>query len=322
MRAIQVRETGGPEVLTVSEVPDPEPGAGELLIDVAVAGVNYIDINHRAGRYPMDLPIKIGLEGTGTIRALGTGVTGFAVGERVAWPQTFGSYAEQIVAPAGRVIKVPDGVDDEVASTLLQTMTAQYLVHDSHQVRPGETVLVHAAAGGMGLLLTQWATALGARVIGTVSTEAKEKLAREAGAAEVIRYTEVEFAPEVRRLTGGKGVQAVYDGVGKTTFDGSLASVAPLGSLVVYGQASGPVPPIDLARLAAAGGIFLSRPSLGNYVVEDTELARRGQITLDAIRTAAIRPLIGARYPLADAAKAHDDLESRRTTGKLLLFPR
>jgi NADPH2:quinone reductase len=322
MRAIQVRETGGPEVLTVSEVPDPEPGAGELLIDVAVAGVNYIDINQRAGRYPMALPLKIGLEGTGTVRALGAGVTGFAVGERVAWPQTFGSYAEQIVAPAGRVIKVPDGVDDEVASTLLQTMTAQYLVHDSHRVRPGETVLVHAAAGGMGLLLTQWATALGARVIGTVSTEAKEKLAREAGAAEVIRYTEVEFAPEVRRLTGGKGVQAVYDGVGKTTFDGSLASVAPLGSLVVYGQASGPVPPIDLARLAAAGGIFLSRPSLGNYVVEDTELARRGQITLDAIRTAAIRPLIGARYPLADAAKAHDDLESRRTTGKLLLFPR
>jgi NADPH2:quinone reductase len=322
MRAIQVRETGGPEVLTVSEVPDPEPGAGELLIDIAVAGVNYIDINHRAGRYPMDLPIKIGLEGSGTIRALGAGVTGFTVGERVAWPQTFGSYAERIVAPAGRVIKVPDGVDDEVASTLLQTMTAQYLVHDSHQVRPGETVLVHAAAGGMGLLLTQWATALGARVIGTVSTEAKEKLAREAGAAEVIRYTEVDFAPEVRRITGGKGVQAVYDGVGKTTFDGSLASVAPLGSLVVYGQASGPVAPIDLARLAAAGGIFLSRPTLGNYLVEDSELARRGQITLDAIRTAAIRPLIGARYPLADAAKAHDDLESRRTTGKLLLFPR
>lgn len=322
MRAIQVRETGGPEVLTVSEVPDPEPGAGELLIDVAVAGVNYIDINQRAGRYPMDLPLKIGLEGTGTIRALGAGVSGFAVGERVAWPHTFGSYAERTVAQAGRVIKVPDGVDDEVASTLLQTMTAQYLVHDSHKVRPGETVLVHAAAGGMGLLLTQWATALGARVIGTVSTEAKEKLAREAGATEVIRYTEVEFAPEVRRLTGGKGVQAVYDGVGATTFDGSLASVAPLGSLVVYGQASGPVPPIDLARLAAAGGIFLSRPSLGNYVVEDAELARRGQITLDAIRTGAIRPLIGARYPLADAPKAHDDLESRRTTGKLLLFPR
>ncbi|HEY4018323.1 MAG TPA: quinone oxidoreductase [Pseudonocardiaceae bacterium] len=322
MRAIQVRETGGPEVLTVSEVPDPEPGAGELLIDISVAGVNYIDINHRAGRYPMDLPIKIGLEGSGTIRALGAGVTGFAVGERVAWPQTSGSYAEQVVAPAGRVIKVPDGVDDEVASTLLQTMTAQYLMHDSHQVRPGETVLVHAAAGGMGLLLTQWATALGARVIGTVSTEAKEKLAREAGAAEVIRYTEVDFAPEVRRITGGKGVQAVYDGVGRTTFDGSLASVAPLGSLVVYGQASGPVAPIDLARLAAAGGIFLSRPTLGNYLVEDSELARRGQITLDAISTGAIRPLIGARYPLADAATAHADLENRRTTGKLLLFPR
>ncbi len=322
MRAIQVREPGGPEVLTVSEVPDPEPGAGELLIDIAVAGVNYIDINQRSGRYPLDLPIKIGLEGSGTVSALGAGVTGFAVGDRVAWPQTFGSYAEKIVVPAGRVIKVPDGVDDEVASTLLQTMTAHYLLHDSHKVAPGETVLVHAAAGGMGLLLTQWATALGARVIGTVSTEAKEKMAREAGAAEVIRYSEVEFAPEVRRLTGGKGVQAVYDGVGRTTFDGSLASVAPLGSLVVYGQASGPVAPIELGRLAAAGGIFLSRPTLGNYLVEDSELARRGQETLDAIGEGAIRPLIGARYPLADAAKAHEDLAGRRTTGKLLLFPR
>lgn len=322
MRAIQLHETGGPEVLIVSEVPDPEPGAGELLIDVAVAGVNYIDVNHRAGRYPLPLPIKVGLEGSGTIRALGEGVSGFAVGERVAWPQTFGSYAERIVAPASRVITVPEGVDDEVASTLLQTMTAQYLVFDSHKVQPGETVLVHAAAGGMGLLLTQWATALGARVIGTVSTEAKEKLARAAGAAEVIRYTEVDFAPEVRRLTDGKGVAAVYDGVGKTTFDGSLASVAPLGSLVVYGQASGPVPPIDLARLAAAGGIFLSRPSLGNYVAQDSELARRGQLTLDAIRAGTITPLIGARYPLTDAAKAHEDLEGRRTTGKLLLFPR
>ena len=322
MRAIQVQQTGGPEVLTVSEVADPRPGAGELLIDVAVAGVNYIDINHRTGRYPLDLPVKIGLEGTGTIRELGEGVTGFAVGERVAWPQTPGSYAERVVAPAARVIKVPEGVDDEVASTLLQTMTAQYLINDSHKVAAGETVLVHAAAGGMGLLLTQWATSLGARVIGTVSTAAKEKLAREAGAAEVIRYTEVDFAPEVRKLTGGKGVAAVYDGVGATTFDGSLASVAPLGSLVVYGQASGPVAPIELSRLAAAGGIFLSRPSLGNYIVEDAELARRGQETLDAIRTGAIKPLIGARYPLADAARAHADLEGRRTTGKLLLFPR
>jgi NADPH2:quinone reductase len=322
MRAIQLHETGGPEVLTVSDVPDPEPGDGELLVDVAVAGVNYIDINQRAGRYPLPFPIKIGLEGSGTISAIGAGVTGFTVGERVAWPQTFGSYAERIVAPASRVIKVPDGVDDEVASTLLQTMTAQYLMFDSHQVRPGETVLVHAAAGGMGLLLTQWATALGARVIGTVSTAAKEKLAREAGAAEVIRYTEVDFAPEVRKLTDGKGVAAVYDGVGKTTFDGSLASVAPLGSLVVYGQASGPVAPIDLARLAAAGGIFLSRPSLGNYLVQDSELARRGQLTLGAVRAGTIRPLIGARYPLADAPTAHEDLEGRRTTGKLLLFPR
>jgi NADPH:quinone reductase len=322
MRAIQLRETGGPEVLRITEVPTPEPGEGELLVDIAAAGVNYIDTYHRTGRYPLDLPVVVGMEGAGTVRAIGAGVTGFAVGDRVAWPHSFGSYAESLTMPAARVVRVPEGVDDEVAATLLQSMTAHYLLHDSYPVQAGDTVLVHAAAGGMGLLLTQWATALGVRVIGTVSTAEKEKLAREAGAAEVIRYDEREFAPEVRRLTDGEGVAAVYDGVGATTFDGSLASVRGRGSLVVYGSASGPVPPFDLQRLNAAGGVFLSRPSLAHYLVEDAELARRGGAVLEAIGSGKITPLIGGRYPLADASRAHADLESRRTTGKLLLLPR
>ncbi|HEX3781891.1 MAG TPA: quinone oxidoreductase [Pseudonocardiaceae bacterium] len=322
MRAIQLRKTGGPEVLAIAEVPTPEPGDGELLVDIAAAGVNYIDTYHRTGQYPLELPVILGMEGAGTVRAVGAGVSGFAPGDRVAWPQSFGTYAETIAVPAGRVVKVPEGVDDEVAAMLLQGMTAHYLLHDSYPVKAGDTVLVHAAAGGMGLLLTQWATALGARVIGTVSTAAKEKLAREAGAAEVIRYTEQEFAPEVRRLTDGKGVAVAYDGVGATTFDGSLASVRGRGSLVVYGAASGPVPPFNLQRLNAAGGVFLSRPSLGHYLGEDAEVARRGGEVFEAIRTGTITPLIGARYPLAEASTAHADLEGRRTTGKLLLLPR
>jgi NADPH2:quinone reductase len=322
MRAIQLRETGGPENLRIAEVSTPEPGEGELFVEIAAAGVNYIDTYLRTGQYPLPLPAVIGLEGSGTVRALGAGVSGFAVGDRVAWPQSIGSYAEAFTVPAGRVVKVPDGVDDEVSATLLQGMTAHYLLHDSYPVKAGDTVLVHAAAGGMGLLLTQWATALGVRVIGTVSTAAKEKLARAAGAAEVIRYDEREFAPEVRRLTDGEGVAAVYDGVGATTFDGSLASVRGLGSLVVYGAASGPVPPFDVQRLNAAGGVFLSRPSLGHYLGEDAELARRGGAVLAAIGNGTISPRIGHRYPLADVATAHTDLEGRRTTGKLLLLPR
>jgi len=239
----------------------------------------------------------------------------------VAWPQSLASYAEQVVIPADQAVKVPDEVGDEPAATLLQSMTAHYLLHDSYPVQAGETILVHAAAGGMGLLLTQWATALGARVIGAVSTEEKEKLAREAGAAEVIRYTERDFVAETRRLTDGEGVPVVYDGVGATTFDGSLASLRRRGTLVVYGAASGPVPPFDVQRLNQAGSVFLTRPSLGHHITTPAELAARGDAVFEAMRAGTLTVRIGHRYPLADAARAHADLEGRRTTGKLLLLP-
>ena len=321
MRAVRINETGGPEVLKLAELPTPQPLAGELLVEVTASGINYIDTYFRTGRYPMELPATLGLEGSGVVRAVGAEVTGFAAGDRVAWPQSPGSYAEQVTLPADRVVKVPAAVDNEAAATLLQGMTAHYLLHDSYPVQPGDTVLVHAAAGGMGLLLTQWATALGVRVIGTVSTDAKEKLAREAGAAEVIRYTEQDFAAETRRLTDGAGVAAVYDGVGATTFDGSLASLRRRGTLVVYGAASGPVPPFDLQRLNQAGSVFLTRPSLGHFIVTHEELTTRGEAVFEAMRNGELTARIGHRYPLADAAVAHTDLESRRTTGKLLLLP-
>jgi NADPH2:quinone reductase len=322
MRAVLIEKTGGPEVLTLAERPDPEPGPGELLVHVAVSGVNYIDTYFRTGAYALDLPAVLGLEGSGTVRAVGSEVTGFAPGDRVAWPQSPHSYAEQVVVPADRVVPVPEGVDDEAAATLLQGMTAHYLLHDTYPVRSGDTILVHAAAGGMGLLLTQWATSMGARVIGTVSTEEKERLAREAGAAEVVRYTEQDFVAEVKRLTDGEGVAAVYDGVGATTFDGSLASVRRRGMLIVFGASSGPVPPFDVQRLNQAGGVFLTRPSLAHYIVTHEELAARGAAVFDAMRAGELTARIGGRYPLADAARAHTDLESRRTTGKLVLLAR
>lgn len=321
MRAIQIQEYGGPEVLRPAELADPTPGAGELLIDVAASGVNYIDTYQRTGTYPVPLPFVPGMEGSGRVSAVGADVTGFAVGDRVAWPQVMASYAERLAAPADQVVRVPDEVDDRSAATLLQGMTAHYLLFDSYPVRRGDTILVHAAAGGMGLLLTQWATALGVRVIGTVSTVEKEKLAREAGAAEVIRYTERDFEPEVRRLTDGEGVAAVYDGVGKTTFDGSLASLRPRGTLVVFGAASGPVPPVDVQRLNRAGSVFLTRPSLAHHIATPADLTRRGEAVFAAIAAGSLTIRIGASYPLTDATQAHEDLHSRRTTGKLLLLP-
>jgi NADPH2:quinone reductase len=321
MRAVRIDEPGGPEVLKLVEVPTSEPGAHDLLVEVAASGVNYLDVYQRTGAYRGPLPFVPGMEGSGRVRAVGSAVTGFAPGDRVAWPQSAGSYAEQIVLPADRVVAVPDELDDERAATLLQGMTAHYLLHDSFPVAPGDTVLVHAAAGGMGLLLTRWATALGARVIGTVSTAVKEELAREAGAAEVIRYSEVDFAPEVRRLTDGTGVAAVYDGVGATTFDGSLASLRTRGTMVIYGAASGPVPPFDVQRLNSGGSLLLTRPSLVHFINTREELARRGAEVFAAIGSGALAVRIGGRYPLAEAARAHQDLEARRTTGKLLLLP-
>ena len=323
MRAIQITESGGPEVLIPTELPDPTPGPGELLVEVAVAGVNYIDTYQRQGIYTMPLPFVPGLEGAGRVREVGAGVTGFATGDRVAWANTLGGYAELAAIPADDAAPVPDGVSDEAAvGAALQGMTAHYLLHDSHPVRAGEDVLVHAAAGGVGLLLTQWATRLGARVIATVSTAEKEELARGAGAAEVIRYTEVDdLAAEVRALTGGAGVAAVYDGVGRDTFDASLASLARRGILVLFGASSGPVPPVDPQRLNAAGSLFLTRPKLHDHIATRDELTARAAAVYAAVAAGELDVRIGHRYPLADARTAHEDLQGRRTTGKLLLQP-
>ncbi|MGQ0718332.1 MAG: quinone oxidoreductase family protein [Pseudonocardiales bacterium] len=324
MRAIQVTETGGPEVLRLAELPDPEPGPGQLLVELAAAGVNYIDTYFRSGAYPIPLPFIPGSEGAGTVIAVGPGTGGIAVGDRVAWATSLGSYADLAVVPAEQALPVPDGVDIETAAgSLLQGMTAHYLTVSVHPVQPGDTVLVHAAAGGMGQLLTQLATARGGRVIGTVSTLEKERLAREAGAADVIRYTEIDdVAGEVRRLTGGQGVAAVYDGVGASTFDASLASLRPRGMLALYGAASGRVPPVDPMRLNSAGSVFLTRPMLAHYVATRDELTWRAGEVFDAIQDGSLRISIGGRYPLAEARRAHQDLQGRRTTGKLLLLPR
>ena len=324
MRAIQVTETGGPEVLRLAELPDPEPGPGQLLVELAAAGVNYLDTYHRSGAYPMPLPFIPGSEGAGTVTAVGPDTGGVAVGDRVAWATSFGSYTEFAVVPAEQAVPVPQSVDSETAAgSLLQGMTAHYLTVSVHPVQPGDTVLVHAAAGGMGQLLTQLATARGGRVIGTVSTPEKEQLAREAGAVDVIRYTEIDdVASEVRRLTDGDGVAAVYDGVGASTFDASLASLRPRGMLALYGAASGPVPPVDPQRLNSAGSVFLTRPKLADYVATRDELTWRAGEVFDAIQDGSLRISIGGRYPLAEAGRAHKDLQGRRTTGKLLLLPR
>ncbi|RZS29769.1 NADPH2:quinone reductase [Herbihabitans rhizosphaerae] len=322
-KAIQVSETGGPEVLQLVELDAPPPGPGQLLIDVAAAGVNYIDTYHRSGAYPLELPFVPGREGAGTVRAVGEGVDGFAPGDRVAWADAAGGYAEAAVIPAHAALRVPDGVDDETAAAVpLQGLTAHYLVTSTYPIAEGDTVLVHAAAGGVGLLLVQLAKARGARVIGTVSTVDKEKLAREAGADEVIRYTEVDFAERTRELTGGRGVAAVYDGVGATTFDGSLASLRKRGTLALFGAASGPVPPVDPQRLNKAGSVFLTRPTLAHHIDEPAELAWRAGELFDAVTSGALTVRIGGRYQLAEARRAHEDLQGRRTTGKLLLLPR
>jgi NADPH2:quinone reductase len=321
MRAIQIQAYGGPEVLALTDLPTPEPGPGQLRVRLGGTGVNFIETYQRTGYYPMKLPYVPGGEGAGTVSAVGPDVTGVAVGDRVASVNFTGAYAEEALVVADRVLPIPDGVDTETAAAaMLQGMTAHYLLQDSYPVEEGDTVLVHAAAGGMGLLLTQLATRLGATVIGTVSTVEKEELARAAGAAHVIRYTETEVAPEVRRLTDGEGVAVVYDGVGKDTFDASLASLRLRGSMVLYGAASGAVPPFDPQRLQAAGSVFLTRPTLVHHIVTTQELRRRGADLFGWIQNGlSIR--IHDRYPLADAGRAHADLESRRTTGKLLLVP-
>ncbi|MFV2173409.1 quinone oxidoreductase [Actinomadura sp. LOL_016] len=320
MRAIVVSENGGPDVLEPAERPDPEPGPGEVLIDVAAAGVNFIDIYFRTGAYPQPLPYTPGMEAAGTVAAVGSGVDGVAVGDRVAWANVQGAYAERAVVPVEKVVPVPDGVDlPDAAAVLLQGMTAHYLTRSTHPVREGDTVLVHAAAGGMGLLLTQVATMLGARVIGTASTPEKAELARGAGADAVLGYD--GFADRVRELTGGEGVVAVYDGVGAPTFDGSLASLRRRGVLALYGAAGGPVPPFDPQRLNAAGSLFLTRPSLAHHVATREELLERSGEVYRWVADGRVKVHVGHRYDLAEARTAHADLEGRRTTGKLLLVP-
>jgi NADPH2:quinone reductase len=322
MRAIRVERYGGPEMLQLVELEAPRPGPGQVLVDVAASGVNYVDRYHCTGLYPVPLPLVPGVEGAGTVVAAGEGVTGPAPGDRVGWVAAPGSYAGQVVVDADRAIPLPDGVSEELAAAvLLQGVTAQYLTASTYPVREGDTVLVHAAAGGVGLLLTQLARRRGGRVLATVSTEEKAALARAAGADEVIRYDRVDFAGEARRLTSGEGVAAVYDGVGRATFDGSLASLRPRGMLVLFGNASGPVPAFEPARLQAAGSVYLTRPSLAHYTLSREELLSRAGEVLGLVAAGELDVRIGGRYPLADARRAHEDLEGRRTTGKLLLLP-
>lgn len=323
MRAVQVKRAGGPEVLEVVELDDPVPGPGEVLVEVAAAGVNYIDTYQREGIYPMELPYVVGLEGTGRVTALGEGVgAGIAVGDRVAWSETLGSYAERVAVPWDKAVPVPDGVADDVAvGALLQGMTAHFLVTDTVPLRGGETVLVHAAAGGVGLLLTQLAAARGARVVATVSTPEKEELARAAGAAEVIRYTEVDDLAAAVRGHAPDGVDAAFDSVGKTTFDASLASLRRRGVLVLYGAASGPVPAVDPQRLNSAGSVFLTRPKLFDHIVGTDALRARADAVYAEVVAGRLDVRVGHRYPLDRARTAHEDLQARRTTGKVLLLP-
>ena len=320
MQAIQVQQHGGPEVLTPVELDRPDPGPGEVLIELAAVGVNFIDCYHRTGLYPSALPFIPGSEGAGRVVAVGPDVDTVRVGDRVVSTSVAGGYAQYALAPAATVVAIPESLSDELAAAvLLQGMTAHYLLFDSYPVKAGDTVVVHAAAGGVGLLLTQLATKLGARVIGTVSTPEKEKLARDAGAVHVIGYDAV--TEEVRQLTGGEGVPVVYDNVGQATFDASLASLRPHGVLVLYGQSSGPVPPFDPGRLARGGSLYLTRPTLAHFIASRADLTRRAADIFGWVVDGSLSVHIGHRYPLAEAARAHEELQSRRTTGKVLLIP-
>jgi len=320
-RAIVVSRTGGPEVLALGEHDPGAPGPGQVRVRVRAAGVNFIDVYFRTGLYPRPLPYVAGLEGAGVVEAVGPGVAGLAEGDRVAWASAPGSYAEAVVAPADRLVRLPAGIAEDVAAAaMLQGMTAYYLCRSTYAVRRGDVALVHAAAGGVGLLLLQMLRELGATSIGTCSTAEKEKLAREAGADHVIRYTEVDdFAAELRRITGGRGADVVYDSVGRTTFDGSLRSLRPRGLLALYGQSSGPVPPFELRRLNDLGSLFLTRPSLAHYSAAREELELRAGEVLAAVAAGRLHVRIGARHRLAEAAAAHRALEGRETTGKVLL---
>lgn len=320
MKAVYIEEHGGPEKILIGQRPKPSAGAGEVLVKVAASGVNYIDTYHRSGLYKVALPFIFGGEGAGIVEAAGSGVQGFAAGDRVAWAMHLGSYAEYAVVPVSRLVKIPAGLDFPVAAAaLLQGMTAHYLTHSTYPLKKGDTALIHAAAGGTGLLTVQMAKKLGARVIATVGTDAKAALAREAGADEVILYTREDFAAAVKRLTGGRGVEVVYDSVGKSTFEGSLNSLHPRGYMVSFGNASGAVPDISPLILSQKGSLFLTRPTLVNYIATADELHWRAGDVLGWIVDGSLKIRIHKIYPLEEAAQAQHDLESRGTTGKLIL---
>lgn len=322
MKAIQVKQTGGPDVMELADLPIPQPKANEAVVKIQAAGVNFIDVYNREGRYKLALPFVLGQEAAGVVSAVGSEVREVAIGDRVAYTMTLGSYAEFAAVPADRLVKIPAGVSErEAAAAMLQGMTAHYLSHDTYPLRKGETALIHAAAGGVGLLLVQMAHHIGARVIATVSTDEKAKLARAAGANEIILYTQADFEAETKRLTNGKGVDVVYDSVGKTTFEKGLNLLRPRGMMVLYGGSSGAVPPFDPITLTQKGSLYLTRPSLGHYIITAQELQQRAGAVFGMIREGKLKLRIEHVYPLAQAAQAHRDLEGRKTTGKLLLLP-
>jgi NADPH2:quinone reductase len=322
MKAIQVSQVGGPEVLKLADLPMPSPQPNEAVVQIKAAGVNFIDVYLREGRYPAPLPFVNGQEAAGVVTDVGNEVTTFKAGDRVAYASVTGSYAEYAAVPANRLVKIPDELDFELAAAaMLQGMTAHYLLHSSYPLKSGETALIHAAAGGVGLLLVQMAKKIGARVIATAGTQVKAELALAAGADECIVYTESDFETETKRLTDGKGVHAVYDGVGKATFDKDLNILRPRGYLVLFGGSSGAVPPFDLIKLSQKGSLFITRPTLAHYTATREELEWRASDVLQWIVAGDLKLRIHKVYPLAEAAQAHRDLEGRKTTGKLLLKP-
>ncbi len=322
MKAIRIHNHGGADVLTYEDIPIPEAKAGEALVKIEAIGVNFIDIYHRTGLYPLKTPFTLGVEGAGIVDAVGDGVTEVKKGDRVAYAMIPGSYAEYAIVPAVRLVPVPAHIDAKTAAAImLQGMTAHYLTRSAYYLKKGETALVHAAAGGVGLLLVQLAKMLGARVIGTVSTETKAELARQAGADELILYTHSDFLAEVKKITAGQGVHVVYDSVGATTFDKSLDCLKPRGYLVLFGQSSGPVAPFDPGKLATKGSLFLTRPSLTHYTLDRAELLQRAGEIFDWIHAGKLKPRIENALALEDAAAAHRLIEGRKTTGKILLIP-
>jgi len=322
MKAIQVSKTGGPEVLQFVDLPIPQPNANGAVVKIAASGVNFIDVDLRQGRYQAPLPFVAGQEGSGVVTAIGAEVKTVKVGDRVAWSGVLGSYAEYVAAPAEALVPIPPGVSDhDAAASMLQGMTAHYLSHDTFALKPVDTALVHAAAGGVGLILVQLAHNIGSRVIGTVSTEEKAKLAVAAGADDVILYTQTDFEAETKRLTGGKGVDVVYDGVGAATFEKSLNVLRPHGMLVLYGASSGPVPPVDPVKVSQKGSIYMARATLAHFTATREELLTRSGAVYGMIAAGKLKVRIGRVYSLQEAQQAHRDLEGRKTTGKLLLIP-